>query len=134
MKGNICWGMLVLPDKWYWKSKQAVEMKWFTRKGRKAESTNKFLLPHNMPRKTFTTTQNLANVPLTTTATMSPPAACTVTTVQTMVEYPPSIPCSDIAAESFTNIVIKAMTMDGNPICTFRNHNEVVDPFKIFSK
>jgi len=37
----------------------------------------------------------------TTTATINPPAACTVTTVHTMGEYPPRNPCTAIAAASF---------------------------------
>mmetsp|Transcript_3137 Transcript_3137/g.7547 ORF Transcript_3137/g.7547 Transcript_3137/m.7547 type:complete len:130 (+) Transcript_3137:35-424(+) len=37
----------------------------------------------------------------TTTATISPPTACTVTTVHTRGVYPPRNPCRDTAAESF---------------------------------
>lgn len=70
----------------------------------------------------------------TTTATINPPTAWTIITVQTMDEYPTKNPFSTTAAPSWRNTVTNEMIMDGRPIWIFLIQSEVVDPFKIFSK
>jgi hypothetical protein len=70
----------------------------------------------------------------TTTATMSPPAAWTIMTVQTMALYPAKKPLLRIALASFANTVMKAITTEGNPIWMLRNQRLVLAPLRIRSK
>ena len=70
----------------------------------------------------------------TTTATISPPSACCITTRKTRGLYAKKNPFSEMALQSFANMPSRAERDPNIPSCTFRSHIEASEPFSIFSK